>query len=205
MKLYYSHTSPYARKVRLVIAEKGLQTAVQAELIDPFAHNDELLKANPLGRVPTLVLDDGRALYDSQVICGYLDSLRAKPVLIPSRGRARWQVLCRESLADGLIDAAYNIVMEKKRDQGLQSAHWISHWSSEIRRALDAMQASHDEWSDEITLAHLATAAAIGYLNLRMPDILQHGGEGDGHRWSPLLAWYAEFSARPSMQSTIPA
>jgi len=205
MILYYSHTSPYARKVRLVIAEKGLQSSVQAELIDPFAHNDELLKANPLGRVPTLVLDDGRTLYDSQVICGYLDSLRVKPVLIPSQGRARWQVLCRESLADGLTDAAYNIVMEKKRDPGLQSAHWISHWSSEIRRSLDAMQAAHDELSGEVTLAHLATAAAIGYLNLRMPDILQQGGQGEGHGWSGLLAWYAEFSARPSMQSTMPA
>ena len=204
MKLYYSVTSPYARKVRLVIEEKGLQSAIDCELIDPFADLPQLLAANPLGRVPTLLLDDGQALYGSQVICAYLDSQALSPVLVPAEGWARWQVLRHEALADGLIDAAYDIVMERKREAPQRSSHWLEHWSREIRRALDAMEKSADELDTGLSLAHLATAAALGYLELRMPEMLSRDGADGWESWPRLCQWYASFSLRPSMQATRP-
>ena len=203
MKLYYSNTSPYARKVRLVIEEKGLQAGIESEATNAFSPDAALLTANPIGRVPTLILDDGQGLFGSQVICAYLDALGSESQLIPSSGWARWAVLRREALADGLMDAAYNIVMERKRSDGQHSLHWIVHWGDEIQRALLAMEQGMQELHGDITLAHLATASALGYLKLRIPDILYEDGEANPE-FPRLLAWFEAFCERPSMRATDP-
>jgi glutathione S-transferase len=122
MQLYYSATSPYVRKVRVVAIEKGLDGDI--ELIEAMPWPDPSLIAtqNPLGKVPALVLDDGTALYDSPVICEYLDTLGEGNRLLPPVGPARWRSLRIQALADGIMDAAVSIVLERRRSAELRSS-----------------------------------------------------------------------------------
>ena len=105
MKLIYAKPSPYSRKARVTLIEKGLQDRIETEISNPLQDEDVLLSANPLGKVPALVLDDGTALFDSSVICEYLDSLAPAPALLET-GRDRWTLARQMSLADGVLDAA---------------------------------------------------------------------------------------------------
>jgi glutathione S-transferase len=198
MKLFYSDTSPYARKVRLVVHEKGLQGQVQEVRCNPFDDLPELRAANPLGRVPTLVTGVGTALYDSPVICQYLDGLSDAPRLIPADGVERWRVLCTEALMDGLMDAAYDLVMERRRPPQLQSADWQAHWQGEIRRALAALERDAPAAGQPPRLSHLAIAAALGYLDLRLPELA----------WRTVCPgtaqWMAVFERRASVRATRP-
>ena len=202
MKLFYSETSPYSRKVRMLIHEKGLASRIEAIVCNPFAEAPELLAENPLGKVPTLVLEDGMALYDSPVICACLDSLDEDTRLIPEAGTARWQVLRREALCDGILDAAYNIVMERRRDVREQSPGWISEWQGQIERALQQLDdelAGAARLDDEIALDDIAQGAALGYLAFRLPELDWRG------RHPRLARWYDAFSERESMRATRPA
>jgi len=197
MKLFYSTTSPYSRKVRLVIHEKGLQQAITSVACNPFDQVPELEAANPLGKVPTLVLDDGGSLYDSPVICAYLDSLTPGR-LIPESGRERWSVLRWEALCDGMLDATYNIVMERRRDTQKQSAASIAQWKSQVSRSLDHIETGIDTLPDQVTLAQLALGAALGYLDFRLSDLDWRS------RCPTLVAWYGDFYIRDAMQNTRP-
>jgi len=205
MKLFYSSTSPYSRKVRLVILEKGLGEQVETVLVDPFGANTPLNTANPLGKVPTLLLDNGEALFDSPVICRYLDSLSDDQPLISRTGWQQWATLRWEALADGMTDAAYNIVMERRRPVGEQSSTWLAHWATEIQQALQAMENKVAELDVDITLTHLATGAAIDYLDLRMPEVLYEAACPQVAAYPRLLVWYEAFKTRPSMLATRPA
>ncbi len=197
MKLFYSGTSPYSRKVRLVIHEKGLQKTITSVTCNPFDEVPELEAANPLGKVPTLILDDGTSLYDSPVICACLDTLTPDR-LIPESGRERWNVLRWEALCDGMLDASYNIVMERRRDTREQSAAWIAQWKTQVSRSLDHIEANFDRLPHQVTLAHLALGATLGYLDFRLPDL-------DWRSQCPALAaWYGDFSVRDAMQDTRP-
>jgi len=198
MKLYASNTSPYARKTRLVVLEKGLQEQVETVLLDPFAEDPQLRAANPLHRVPTLVLDDGDSLYDSPVICEYLDSLSPSPRLLPASGPERWVVLRWQALADGILDAAYNSVMERRRPADEQSPGWLDNWQGEIERALAAAEQQRQGLGEDISLAHVALATALGYLDFRLADI-------NWRQRQPALAeWFSVFSERESMRATEP-
>ena len=197
MKLFYSKTSPYSRKVRMMIHEKGLQQAITSVTCNPFDEVPELGAANSLGKVPTLILDDGSSLYDSPVICAYLDTLTPGR-LIPESGRERWNVLRSEALCDGILDATYNIVMERRRDTQEQSAGWIVQWKSQVSRSLDHIEASIGMLPNQVTLAHLALGAALGYLDFRLSDL------GWRSQCPALAAWYGDFSVRDAMQNTRP-
>ncbi len=196
MKLFYSVTSPYARKTRLLAREKGLQDQIEEIACNPHEKVPGLSKANPLGRVPTLVLDDGSGLFDSPVICQYLDSLSDTPRLIPKSGRKRWATLRWEAQADGILDAAYNSVMESRRPRHEQSPDWIDRWQDEIRTALDAIELDMSTLPEKLCLSHLALAAALDYLDFRLPDLAWRKGR-------PVCAhWYDDFAQRPSMLDT---
>ena len=197
MRLFYSKTSPYSRKVRLVIHEKGLQNTIISVACNPFDEVPELEAANPLGKVPTLILDDGSSLYDSPVICAYLDSLTPGR-LIPESGRERWNVLRWEALCDGVVDATYNIVMERRRDTQEQSAGWIEQWKTQVIRTLNHIEATIDMLPSQVTLAQLALGTALGYLEFRLPDLDWRS------RCPALAAWYGDFSVRDTMQHTLP-
>ncbi|HHJ15733.1 MAG TPA: glutathione S-transferase [Gammaproteobacteria bacterium] len=197
MKLFYSKTSPYSRKVRLLVHEKGLNQAVTCIACNPFDNASDLQAENPLGKVPTLMLDDGTPLYDSPVICEYLDTLTADR-LLPESGMARWTVLRWQALCDGILDAAYNIVMERRRPAQEQSTDWITQWEAQIHRSLDAVQDSLDTLPGRVSLAQLSLGASLGYLDFRLSD----PGWRDQH--PELTAWYEDFSSRDAMQNTQP-
>lgn len=173
MKLYASLTSPYGRKARVMLAEKRIDyELVPTDVWDP---NTELLKFNPLGKVPCLLLDDGTALYDSPVIMEYLDSVTPVGHLIPETTRQRIQVKRWEALADGVLDAAVAIVLEKKRAPQLQSSDWIARQSGKVERGLKAMSQDLGEttWctGHSFNLADIVVGCALFYLDFRFSEV----------------------------------
>ena len=155
MKLFYSHTSPYARKVRLAIRAKGLLDQVEEIACDAFAPPPELRAANPLEKIPVLILSDGSSLFDSPVICQYLDSLSDQLSLFPASDALRWQVLRWAALCDGLMDSSYNLVMENKRPDNEQSQEWQDLWQRDIRRILIHLEQSLSELPEGMSQARL--------------------------------------------------
>jgi len=197
MKLFYSPTSPYVRKVRMVILEKGLTDLIEIDERSPYDLEDELIAANPLCKVPALVLEDGSTLFDSPVVCEYLDSLKPTSKLMPE-GAARWSVMRMVALADGMTDAAYNARMESMRPDADQSATDMAAQRARIMRGITALDAGELPGTDVLDLGTIALAASLGYTDLRHDDLNWR----DGH--PALAAWMGEFSKRPSFQATIP-
>lgn len=173
MKLYTSLTSPYGRKARVMLAEKRID--FELVLTDVWDPNTPLWKVNPLGKMPCLVLDDGTALYDSPVILDYLDSVTPVGHLIPESTRPRIQVKRWEALADGIMDAAVSIVLEKKRLANLQSSDWIAWQSGKIERGLAAMSKDLGEnaWCTGHTfnLSDIVVGCALFYLDFRFAEV----------------------------------
>jgi glutathione S-transferase len=197
LKLYYAPTSPYARKVRMVVIEKGLQDRVETVVAIPYEGPPALQAANPLGKVPALVTDDGRAIFDSPVICAYLNSLASEQALIPD-GSERWRVLTNEALCDGILDAALGIVMEGRRPEAQRSPDWLDRWPTAILRSLDAVEAKISGFEGDLTIAQLCLGAALGYLDFRLPDLSWRSGRPN------TKAWFDAFSRRESMIETNP-
>ncbi len=199
MKLLYSNTSPFARKVRLLILEKGITEQIELVVCNPFDEAVTLATVNPLGKIPVLILKDGSALYDSSVICAYLDALYTSVQLIPdATTRAHWQVRRWEALADGIMEAAVHIVMERRRPDGEQSQTWIKRWFSQISQSLDTAENTLEQLPEAISLAQLALVAALAYLSFRLPD----------YEWiknhSKLNVWYTSIADRTAIQQTEP-
>ena len=170
MKLIGALTSPYVRKVRIVMAEKKLD--YQFELEDVW-NSDAILKSNPLGKVPCLVMEGGEAVFDSRVIVEYIDSVSPVSRLIPEPARQRIAVRRWEALADGVCDAAVLIVREAKRAQKLQDGGWVARQQRKVHEGVKAMAAELEEraWcnGEAYSLADIATGCALGYLDLRLP------------------------------------
>lgn len=176
MKLIGSNTSPYARKVRIVMAEKKLDYAFELE--DVWSDQTRISEANPLGKVPCLILDGGEALFDSRVIVEYLDTLSPVGKLIPPVGRERAEVKTWEALADGVMDAALLARMEAvwvKRTEAQRSQAWIDRQLDKIHTSLSAMSRGLGEKAfcagSLFSLADVACGCALGYLDFRFPQI----------------------------------
>lgn len=202
MKLIGALTSPYVRKVRVVMAEKKLD--YQLELEDVWA-GDAILKSNPLGKVPCLVMEGGEAVFDSRVIVEYVDTLSPVGRLIPERGRERAEVRTWEALADGLLDAAILARLEQTwsgRSAEQRSAAWTDRQLGRVNSALGAMsQGLADKpWcsGSHLSLADIAVGCALGYLDFRFPAIDWRGAHPN------LLRLYAKLAARPSFADTAP-
>lgn len=201
LKLLYSATSPYARKVRIVAAEKKIELDLLP--VDPWNEAADLAAANPLGKVPTLLLDDGTPLFDSRVIVEYLDQVSPLHRLLPENPRERIMVKRWEAAADGLCDAAVAARLESIRpDRAPSSTALIERQREKIARTLDFFER---ELADReycvgkaITLADVAVGAALGYLRFRFPDIV----------WEPvkpaLARLHRRLRERPSFISTEP-
>lgn len=199
MQLFYTNASPFARKVRVVAAEKGLHHDIQLHACMPLDNPPALLHANPLGKVPALALDNGFVLYDSPVICEYLDALNTNPQLVPERGDARWIVLRAQALADGMLDTAVAQVFELRRPESERSPSTLARWHAQMLRAVAEMESQRPHLPNALNLGHIAFACALGYLDLRFPLL-------DWRAAHPQLAdWFAEFSQRDSMRDTQPA
>lgn len=197
MQLFYSPTSPYARKVRIAMLERGLDAGVEVVSVSPF-ENPVLAAANPLSKIPALVLDDGQALYDSPVICEYLDSLGAAPRLIPEDGDARWTTLRLQALADGVLDAAFSMVMERRRPEPEQSQEWLGRWQASILRALAAADLEPATRTGTLNLGQVTLACALGYLDFRHATI---GWQGVA---PGLVGWFEDWKSRSSFAATTP-
>jgi glutathione S-transferase len=198
MKLYFSKTSPYARKVRIAIEELGLGEQVEEIVADPFNPPPELLVANPLSRVPTLVTDRGEALPDSQLILDYLTH-RKTGLATLTRGAKRWETLRRMQIADGIIDAAVGIVVEKRRPESIHYIPFLDRQTATIRRALDVLNADAGLLALQTPgLCEITCGAALGYLDFRLP-YLEWRKEREA-----LANWYTVFAQRASMQKTAP-
>ena len=201
MKLYVSSASPFGRKVSVIIAELGLGGKVvqQPAMVTPVARNDEVARDNPLAKIPTLVLDDGSSLYDSPVICEYLDQLSGAPRFFPASGAAKWTALRRQALADGLMDAAilwrYEIAL---RPEALRWPEWMAGQKRKITAALDAMEGDALTFGPGFDIGHVTIACALGYLDLRFADLAWRNGR------NALAAWFEKTNARASMVATTP-
>ena len=201
MRLLSSPTSPYARKVRMTVLEKGLADRVASEPGVPMGTADEaaaVRRVNPLGKIPALVLDTGEALYDSPVICEYLDGIGTGPALLPASGTGRWTALRRQALGDGVADAAFNIVMEHRRAEALRSSEWLDRWTRAIHGAADALEEALAAGPLAADLGAIAIAAAFGYVDFRLPQIDWRAGR------PRLTAAFADLAARPSFLATAP-
>jgi glutathione S-transferase len=201
MKLRYSASSPYVRKVMVVAHETGLEGRIERlpAQVAPIKDNEEVARENPLMKVPTFVTDDGLALYDSPVICEYLDSLHAGAKLFPAAGTARWVALRQQALADGILDAALLARYENNlRPAALRWPDWIAGQMSKVRHGVAALDAELAQLSGSLTIGQISAGCALGYLDFRYPD------ENWRVAHPRLAAWYADLAKRPSMEATVP-
>lgn len=203
MKLIGSTTSPYVRKVRIVMAEKKLD--YQFVIEDVWSADTHISASNPLGKVPCLVMEGGEALFDSRVIVEYVDTLSPVGKLIPGSGRERAEVKTWEALADGLLDAALLARMEATwpgRKESERSPAWIDRQLQKIDRSLSAMDRALAERSHcvgiHLSLADIAVGVAVAYLDFRFPHIDWRGQHPN------LGALYERLSQRQSFKDTVP-
>ncbi len=198
MKLYYSSTSPYVRKVNVFAIETGLDKQIEWVKTNPWLAEDILTAENPLSKIPTLLTDDGTIIYDSRVICEYLDTLHSGTKLYPEKGESRWQVLRLQALADGILEAGILRFLEKKRPVELQSSDWDNAQKASVKRGLDALEDSVSDWGNNLDIGVISTACALGWLDFRISS----------EDWRPerpaLTAWFELFSQRPSISKTMP-
>lgn len=173
MKLITSLTSPYGRKVRVVLAEKKIPCHLQVE--NPWSADSVVREYNPLGKVPVLVLEDGVSMFDSRVIVEYLDNASPVAHLIPNEQKSRMVVRGVEALADGVTDAAVALYLERKRAPEQRSADWIALQEKTLVSGFDALSEALGEkpWylGNGMTLADVACGCTLGYLDLRFPEL----------------------------------
>jgi len=202
MKLWYSPASPFVRKCLIVAHERDLMD--QIELLDAAANvvnpDVRIVASNPTGKIPTMVLDDETVLFDSRVICAYLDSIHDGKKLLPRSGAKRFEVMTLEALGDGIMDAAVNNRYETAmRPPELQWQAWSDGQMGKVNAALDQIE---EKWLKSLgrvpNMGSIAVAAALGYLEYRYPDL----------KWRKnrkgLARWFKRFSERPSFIASKP-
>lgn len=199
MILRSAPASPFGRKVKIAATLSGLSASIQVVNADTMDADDSLRGQNPLGKIPVLILDDGRSIFDSRVIVEALDMLAGGGVLLPREHGPRLDALVLQSIGDGLMDAAvlrrYEIVW---RAEDRREARWIEHQQGKIDRALAFLEMAPPALDGMINVGHLAVACALGYLDFRF-----HGAWRAGH--PELVAWLAQFAARvPAYDATAP-
>ena len=201
MKLIGSLASPYVRKVRVVLAEKKLDYVYELE--DVWSAETAIHLCNPLGKVPCLIMEDGSSMYDSRVIAEYLDTLTPVCKLLPPNGRDRADVKVWEALADGMLDAAVLVRLERTlRPAEQQSAAWIERQMGKVHACLATMSANLGESpfckGNHYSLADVAVGCALGWLLFRFPEI---GWRGD---YPNLARLFDKLSERQSFKDTAP-
>ncbi len=200
MTLYYSPASPYARKVRVVALESGLDKKIELVnvALTPVMPNADVDKHNPIGKIPALSVK-GMDLFDSPVICEYLDSHHKRRKLVPRKGRDRWVALRQQAMGDGLLDAALLARYESfLRPEEKRWPDWSKGQMKKIDGVLDQLEAEVRSLKGKPTIGTIAVGCALGYLDYRFA----------GHDWRarrPRLAkWFGAFAKLPSMKATVP-
>lgn len=200
MILRSSPASPYGRKCKMSALVLGLMDRIEVVAANTRDPNDSIKDQNPLGKIPALILDSGEVLFDSPVVCEYLDSLAGGGKIVPKQDAARWRALTLEALADGILDAALLLVYEKRyRPEDMQHRPWEEMQQAKIDRALDHLEANLPaNVSGTPDIGQITLACALGYLDFR------HGG-----KWRAahpgLVAWQDDFAASvPAHAKTMP-
>ena len=197
MKLFYSKTSPFVRKVLASAITRNLDAQIELVPVNPHASPPELIAHNPLSKIPCLVTDDGYALFDSTVICEYLDEISEFLPLFPPPGSARWRALKLQALGDGILDAAVLRRWERQRPSEPARAAVIARQGEVIARALDLLEA--DLPANHLDIGTITIACALGYLDFRTP-------EEDWRARRPKLAgWMAHISEYEGLKRTVPS
>jgi len=201
MKLYYSPTSPYVRKVLVCAIERGLKDRLALEKTDGFGESHRA--ANPLAKVPALEPDDGGpALFDSLVICDHLDRIGAAPRLMPADGPARDRTLRVHAIGQGMTDAALLMQIQRVRNQRLDHPipddWWIERQRAAIRAGVERLEREVDALAQTFDLGAISVATALGYLDFRFADF------GWRDPAPQLAAWFTQIAQRPSMAETAP-
>jgi glutathione S-transferase len=198
MKLRHAAASPFVRKVMVVAHEHGLAGRIELvpTTVSPVQANEALAPENPLMKVPSLTTDDGQALFDSPVICEYLDSIGTGAKLFPAAGAARWTALRQQALGDGILDALILSRYEMTRPEDKRWNGWTDGQMKKAHQGLAAVES--EDLSGPRTIGHVTIGCMLGYLDFRFPD--------DGwRRLHPKLAgWYETFGQLPSMRATKP-
>lgn len=196
MTLFWSSRSPFVRKVMVAAHETGLAhcLTLQRVIVSANRPNPEVMAANPLNKIPTLVLADGSTLYDSRVICEFFDTLQQGPALFPCAPSARWRALRLQALGDGLMDVILLRLGEQNRAAAAQSATHLSSFCLKLAAALDELERRADDLGGGLHIGQISVACALAHLDFRFAA---DGWRADRAR---LAAWYEEFAARPSMR-----
>ena len=201
MKLHWSSRSPFVRKVMVFAHEAGVADRIEfiTTRVSMTQPNTDLLKVNPLGKIPTLVTDDGMVLFDSSVICEYLDTLHKGTKLIPRESGKHWQALRWHAMGDNMLDSLVMWRNETLRPQPQQSPETIVGFLVKTQASLDALEKEEVQLSAApLGIGHVAIGVALGYLDFRFSDLRWRDGR------PKLAAWYEAFAKRPSMQKTVP-
>ena len=205
MTLFFSQTSPFARKVLICVKEQNLEDKVHMELVHPLKNTDQVRAVNPLGKVPALITGTGALIIESSLICQYLDDLAIqdfgeKMSLLKGKEISDNRIRQLEALSDGIMNVAYLLVMESLRSEKQQSEFWKQRWKDAIEHTLTYIEKKEFEQldSDENHLGKIALASALGYLDFRLDSLNWRSGV------SRLPSWFGDYSTRNSYQSTIP-
>ena len=203
MQLYLSPLSPYGRKVNVVLKEirsvKKIEMSVNLASGTPLDPGNSPLQYNPLGKIPVLIRENGIALYDSRVICRYLDSLAT--LNLYKNGDEHWEMLTLEATAEGIIDAALLIAYEwRMRPEEIRFPDWVEGQWSKVDRALNALEKKWmGQLEDKINIGQIGVGCALGYLDFRNAD------RNWREKHKILSKWFKSFSERESMASTVPS
>ena len=196
MKLAHSPASPYVRKVNACAIARGIDSQIERWTVGTT--DPALLDFNPLSKVPTLITDDGTRLYDSPVICEYLDSVGGAPKLFPAAGPARWKAICQQALGDGILDATQPRRREIALPQDDGRKAYIELQQGKVKRALAELEKDADKLGDLTTIGEITIGCALGYLDFRYAN----------EPWRPghpkLEAWYARVSKLAPLAQTVP-
>jgi glutathione S-transferase len=193
MKLHWSPRSPYVRKVMIAAHEMGLQDRIECvrTVVGGTKPHLELMTLNPLGKIPTLELEDGGVVYDSFVVIAYLDTLHERAKLIPAGGAAWLTALRRHALGNGMLDVALAALGERFRPAERQSEPHLALWHLKLRTCVEALERE----AEPFNIGHLAIGVALAYLDFRFDEMRWR----EGHQ--KLANWHATFNARPSVMA----
>jgi glutathione S-transferase len=200
MKLLSSPASPYGRKVKITALMKGVTDQISVEKIDTgILKNEALYRENPLAKIPVLILEDGMRIYDSHVLCEYLDILKPEPHLFPAGGRERIDTLVRGALGDGILDAALLLVYEGRyRPAEMRVQNWVDRLQLKIDQSLGELEKAPPQWTGTPDYGHITIACALGYLDFR------HQGAWRADH-PKLVTWLNKFAAAvPAFAATTP-
>ena len=200
MKLHWSPRSPFVRKVMILAHEASLtdRLTLLRTVVAMSEPNIPLMDDNPLAKIPTLVLEDGTILYDSPVICEYLDTLHGGKRLFPQAGSEKWTALRRQAFGDGLMDLLVLWRNERTKPPERQTKTWLDAFALKMKRSLAALEAEAPDLARGFDIGHITIGGALSYIDFRFPDLDWRAGH------PKLAAWHAEFESRPSVKDTRP-